>query len=99
MRITTNLDCFFQLAVVKNVNEILSDFLREDQFSVFFSFQLHNLLQNFQLNNEISEPLDFLVVCYEDFELERIRKEAGRGVVETLSWLLPGAAEKGKTSG
>jgi hypothetical protein len=56
-------------------------------------------LENFQLNIEVSELLDFLVVCYEDFELERIRKEAGRGVIETLSWLLPGAAEKDKTSG
>jgi len=54
-------------------------------------------LENFQLNNNISELLDFLVVCYKDFELERIRKEAGHGVIETLSWLLPGAAEKGKT--
>jgi len=56
-------------------------------------------LENFQLNNDISELLDFLVVCYEDLKLERLREEAGRGVIETLSWLLPGAAEKGKTSG
>jgi len=56
-------------------------------------------LENFQFNNDISEPLDFLVVCYEDFELERIRKEAGRGVIETLSWLLQGAAEKAEISG
>jgi hypothetical protein len=68
-------------------------------FLDFFSCQLHCLLENFQLNIDVSEPLDFLVVCYEDFELEMIRKEAGRGVIETLSWLLPGAAEKGKTSG
>ena len=101
MRITTNLDYFFQLAIVTNVNETLPDFLWGDQFSVswFFFCQLHCLFENLQLNNDVSEPLEFLVVCYEDFELERIRKEAGRGVIETLSWLLPGAAEKTKTSG
>jgi len=66
---------------------------------LIFSCHLHGILENFQLNNDISEPLDFSVVCYEDSDLERIRKEAGRSVIETLSWLLPGAAEKGKTSG
>jgi hypothetical protein len=64
---------------------------------ILFSCQLHGLLENFQLNNDISEPLDFLAICYEDFELDRIRKEAGLGVIETLSWISPGAAEKGKT--
>jgi hypothetical protein len=47
----------------------------------FFLLAGTAFLDTIQLNGDISEPSVFLVVYYEDFELERIWKEAGRGVL------------------
>jgi hypothetical protein len=64
-----------------DVHETPSDFLQGDLF--FFSFFFVSCTVFWRISNLIltSEPLDFLVVCYEDFELERIRKEAALGVI------------------